>query len=42
MTQLNSGGLPINDILQEFADFPKNPQYYFTMQKEGKIYINLI
>ena len=41
-TQVDSGGLPINNTPQEYADFPKNPQYYFTMQKEGKMYINLI
>ena len=41
-TQIDSGGLPINNTPQEFADFPKNPQYYFTMAKEGKMYINLI
>ena len=28
--------------LKRICDFPKNPQYYFKIQKEGKIYINLI
>ena len=28
--------------LKRICDFPKNPQHHFKIQKEGKIYINLI
>ena len=41
-TEIDSGGLPLNNTPQEFADFTKNPQFYFSMAKEGKMIINLI
>ena len=37
----NSGGLPLHNTRQEFIDFFTNPQYYFQINKPGKIIICL-
>ena len=41
-TKENSGGLPLHSTKQEFADFFTNPQYYFRINKPGKVIISLL
>ena len=41
-TKENSGGLPLHSTKQEFIDFFTNPQYYFKIDKAGKVVICLL
>ena len=41
-TYNETGGLPINNKPSEFLDFYKNPQYFFSLENDGKIYISLL
>ena len=41
-TKENSGGLPLHNTNQEFIDFFRNPQYYFQINKAGRVIICLL